>query len=58
MGAFSIDSEQNMLIGYWFLITPEQMDYDIFITKVDQYLNDGVSFLPELLKLNGSWSHT
>lgn len=34
-----------MLIGYWFLITPQQIEYDILITKVDQYLNDGVSFL-------------
>lgn len=45
-----------MLIGYWFLITSEQIEYDILITKVDQYLKDGVSFLAELLALKGSWS--
>lgn len=38
-----------MLIEYWFLITSEQIEYDILITKIDQYLNDEVSFLPELL---------
>lgn len=38
-----------MLIEHWFLIISEQIEYDILITKVDQYLNDEVSSLPELL---------